>query len=41
MDRRAGSTGLHLATLKPLRVLGLVTLEESGAPDRNSLNYWP
>ena len=34
-----GTPGLHLATLKPLAVLGLVDLGESGEPDRKGLRW--
>ncbi|MBC3844651.1 hypothetical protein GXW82_44100 [Streptacidiphilus sp. 4-A2] len=34
-----GTPGLHLATLKPLAVLGLVDLGEAGEPDRKGLRW--
>jgi hypothetical protein len=34
-----GTPGLHLATLKPLVAVGLVDLDESGAPDRKGRQW--
>ena len=34
-----GTPGLHLATLKPLEAMGLVTLDESGEPDRKGRQW--
>ncbi|MEZ0092462.1 hypothetical protein [Streptacidiphilus sp. EB129] len=34
-----GTAGLHLATLKPLATMGLVTLDESGEPDRRGRQW--
>ncbi|MEZ0096233.1 hypothetical protein [Streptacidiphilus sp. EB129] len=34
-----GTAGLHLATLKPVAAMGLVTLDESGEPDRRGRQW--
>jgi hypothetical protein len=34
-----GTPGLHLATLKPLATVGLVDLDETGAPDRKGRQW--